>query len=375
MPYGTTASTFSNSSGIIESSPSLNCRSLDDIIPPDLIRNILSFEAYPNQAKCVNKQWMHLSNQNQKRYYHQLFNSTASKSSTTFKFKHRKSWIVIRHGERLRPLIKTALNPNILIARSFVQAYNQAQFGDRIFVQRGHELPQNRHEEYTNLKNVSIIGLEKNTILVIPSTLCILGDVYLQNLTIKCSNLARSKKRRKRWELKHRAKIYIGAVAGGSANGFHQTGTLNLDGCQMMFKGKGMTVRRGSSLIMNNCVMKNGWMGMTIRREANEVTIKNSTFSNFKQACIKLNSQDTDKKVKLECIGNTFEGNSCYPIGENLNTWDNTIHELIPKPKQDLFSNAIGSYRLQDNIVRSKDGLRDSEMMSGNKIYHLNNRR
>ena len=135
---------------------------INKILPQDLIRYILSFEALYTQAKCVCKQWNTLCNQNDKQYYLALQRSLDQTSVIPYNNRNH-TWIVHPKATQLS---------QVEIDLGFAGLINDLQdafvalavSGDRLFLHEAIHYVVDQKRSPLNV-DISIVGLGNNAVI------------------------------------------------------------------------------------------------------------------------------------------------------------------------------------------------------------------
>ena len=120
-----------------------NSSSIDEIIPSDIIKHILSFQALNlEHVKRVNKQWNKLSNQNEKRYYSSLQQNLNQNSPIPYHKSDTLTWTLHPRRTRLTRVekhlgFKMSATTRINQLGTYNARHKYVKSGDRFFLQPG----------------------------------------------------------------------------------------------------------------------------------------------------------------------------------------------------------------------------------------------
>ena len=228
----------------------------------DALQYILSFEQYPlNQAKCVNKHWRYLSNQNERIFYSEIIKSVNNNSSIPYDLNENDTWISFPRGRILTQVeseLKFVSTGNFGIQ----EALEQCRQGDIILIFKWIEIGINAFYKFN--KNIKMVGVGKGVQFDFVS-LHIRGmKLYLENL-----KMARVDTRRT---------VMIYELDG-------ESGELHLNECRV--DDGDILIRRGGKATIENCIIDGGGSSrledrISICENAVSAIFRNNTFSNFR---------------------------------------------------------------------------------------------
>ena len=358
-----------------------NTRSINDIFPKEIIQYILSFGDIWSDlsTKCVNKEWKELSDAFERKQYLQILESLDQNSPIPYDKKKNNTWLV--HAEELKDL--TALERNMGFKMADFFNVDILEHGDRLLVHSGlYQLIPTLEIE----KDLSIVGMGNNYPICLydgrddEGALLVVGTdqstapvrVYIENITFECNSTDRDE------------------VINVQTNS-----TLILNKCKLDFVKSAITVNIGSSLKVESCVFDGGQSAIEISPIAKDVTVKNSVFKHcghadefaysWEHACIQVINLDTVhdlrnkliegvKMVKLECVGNVFQDNLCFPIAERAEIeYDEQGFDYFLSPaERPIYIGNHELYNLENNVLRGYNATsvtQQKNIADANKIY------
>ena len=352
--------------------------SIHYVLPKEIVQHILSFELWATETKMVCRTFKEAAEQNERNYYRTLVETMNIKCPVPYDCNMNNTWIV---DPNIRQLTQVEEDLGFEGPIHYMnQAIHNCKSGDRIFVHNGiYEM-----SEMCIDKDVSIIAVGTSAIItnkqseyietfwqigrspvdVAPGDKC--TKVYLENL---------------RFNLNCRYIRFGIEILEGKGW---------LKECELISIGEMMLyVEENTHLMVENCGFEKSSTAIGIASLANEVKVTNSIFRNHGSGtlfeycgefgCILINVQSygpytdgTETFVRLNCEGNIFEDNLCYPIAERCR-YDENTYETVTEP---IYIDKMELYHLKDNILKGYNGSkvlkRIKPIENANVMYYNN---
>eukprot|EP01084_Bolivina_argentea_P103958 186193_1 len=303
-----------------ESAPKayFNSLPMNQIFPDDIIQFILSFAGFYG-PKGVSNKWNNHCIKNENIHIikaHKVINND-NPTEITYNKETNNTWIVHPHIKKLHPLYKKwgykgpiSLNDTNLI-------FSDLACGDRLLICGSNNAASFGDDNIRIDKNLQIFGIGSNAIIKysgrdIDSFLQIMeANVYIKNITFDFRDNFFSE----------------GCIQ------VHQRSKLSLNNVKAYIGSFGISVQENASLNVINCEFIGGSSCIDMSPAANEVNINKCIFKNCGESnkdaemgangCIIIaefyeemidHEINRDGFVTLNCVGNVFEDNMCYPI-------------------------------------------------------------